>query len=249
MAHDTANPSGAVALITGAARRLGAETARTLHAAGLNVVVHYQRSAVEADALVQTLNRQRPDSALALGADLHQQTARQKLVAEAAARWGRLDALINNASAFYPTPLAELTEAQWAELAGSNLTAPLFLAQAAAPHLAKTGGCIINMLDANLARPLRDHPAYLAAKAGLAMLTRALARDLAPAVRVNGIAPGAILWPAAEPDATEKDAILRGIPLARLGAPADIAGAIRFLVCDAPYITGQILAVDGGRSL
>lgn len=249
MAHDTANSSGAVALITGAARRLGAETARALHAAGLNVVVHYQRSAAEADALAQTLNRQRPDSALALPADLHRVSNCQKLIAETVARWGRLDALVNNASGFYPTPLAELTEAQWDDLSGSNLKAPLFLAQAAAPHLAKTGGCIINMVDANLARPLRDHPAYLAAKAGLAMLTRALAKDLAPAVRVNGIAPGAILWPAAEPGAEDKQAILAGIPLGRLGTPADIAGAIRFLVCDAPYITGQILAVDGGRSL
>ena len=236
------------ALITGAARRGGAEIATTLHAQGAGVAIHYRGSADQALTLVRQLNDRRPDSALAVQADLIQTSQLSGLIDTVTARSGRLDILINNASSFYPTPLATVTESQWADLIGTNLKAPLFLAQAALPHLKASRGVIINIVDIHAIRPLRDHTAYGAAKAGLAFLTRALARDLAPDIRVNGVAPGAILWPDGGVSDSMRDTVLRQIPLKRVGEPADIAGCVLYLVRDASYVTGQIIAVDGGRS-
>ncbi|WP_198411210.1 pteridine reductase [Marinimicrobium alkaliphilum] len=240
-----------VALITGSAKRLGAQTARTLHAAGYRIVLHYRHSANDAEQLAADLNRTRPDSAVALQADLNQSTDVEQLARAALAQWQRLDALINNASSFFPTPVGEATEAHWDDLINSNLKAPFFLAQALAPALRASGGTIVNMADIHADRPLSQHPIYCAAKAGNVMLTKSLARELAPEVRVNGIAPGAILWPESDADMSEdaKQGILHKVPLGREGHPDDIARTILFLVRDAPYITGQIIAVDGGRSL
>lgn len=247
---ETAIPlEGKWVLITGSGKRIGAAIAEKLHAAGANVVVHYFKSSAPADALVERLNAARPGSAMAAHADLRQQAALTSLVEDTAARAGRLDGLINNASSFYPTALGEITEAAWDDLIDSNLKAPLFLAQAALPHLRATQGCIVNMVDIHAQRPLRHHHVYGAAKAGLAMLTRSLARDLAPDIRVNGVAPGAILWPDDGMPEPLQQRIVRKIPLARPGAPEDIARTVLFLVRDAPYITGQIIAVDGGRSI
>lgn len=238
-----------VALVTGAARRIGATIARTLHEAGADVAIHYRGSAAEAQALVAELNASRPDSAAAFAADLVDVTAIEQLVAQVA-RWrSRLDLLVNNASSFYPTPAGTITEAQWDDLVGTNLKAPLFLAQAALPALRDSGGVIINIVDVHSTHPLRDHPVYGPAKAGLAMLTRSLAKDLAPDVRVNGVSPGAILWPENDMPDDTKAAILKQVPLARPGDPEDIAGTVLFLVRDATYVTGQIIAVDGGRSI
>jgi pteridine reductase len=240
---------GQWALITGAGKRIGACVARLLHAHGMNIAIHYRGSAVDADSLAAELNGARAESAITVQADLRDTAGLKVLVAEVVERAGRLDLLLNNASTFYPTPLAEVTEEHWDDLLGTNLKAPLFLSQAAAPHLEKSGGCIINIVDIHARRPLSNHPVYGPAKAGLAMLTRSLAKDLAPAVRVNGVSPGAILWPAdGMPEKTEQ-AIIRQVPLKRTGEPDDIAKAILFLVKDAPYITGQIIAVDGGRSI
>lgn len=236
-------------LITGAARRIGACIARELHMAGAAIAIHYRGSAADATALADELNAQRSGSALIVHADLLDTPRLAGLVAEVVAQTGRLDTLINNASTFYPTPLDELTEEHWDDLLGTNLKAPLFLAKAAAPHLREHHGLIINIVDIHAQRPLRNHPIYGPAKAGLAMLTRSLARDLAPVVRVNGIAPGAILWP--EDGMTDEVAqgIIRQVPLRRTGEPGDIARAVLFLAKDAPYVTGQIIAVDGGRSI
>jgi pteridine reductase len=245
----TPSLAGHWALITGAGKRIGASIAQTLHAAGANVAVHYFRSSDTADELVATLNAERVDSAFAVGADLRQSERLEQLITDTVARAGRLDVLINNASSFYPTELGSVTESDWDDLIGSNLKAPLFLAQAALPHLRRTGGTIINMIDIHARRPLRHHHVYGAAKAGLAMLTRSLARDLAPEIRVNGVAPGAILWPDDGMPDTIKAGIVKRIPLARAGEPDDIASTILFLVRDAPYVTGQIIAVDGGRSI
>jgi len=238
-----------VALVTGAARRIGAAIASALHAAGAHVAVHYRGSADDAARLVADLNARRPDSAAAFRADLLQTDAIPALVADVAGWHGRLDVLVNNASTFYPTPLGTITEAQWDDLVGSNLKVPLFLTQAAAPYLRSARGCIVNIVDIHAQRPLRRHLVYGPAKAGLAMLTRALARELAPDVRVNGISPGAILWPQADMNAATKSKILDRVPLARAGDPADIAGCVLYLVRDATYVTGQIIAVDGGRSI
>lgn len=240
--------AGKWALITGAARRVGAEIASTLHAQGAGVAIHYRGSADQALSLVRQLNDRRPDSALAVQADLMHTSELGRLIDTVTGHAGRLDILINNASSFYPTPLASVTEDQWADLIGTNLKAPLFLAQAALPHLKATRGVIINIVDIHAVRPLRDHTAYGAAKAGLAFLTRALARDLAPDIRVNGVAPGAILWPDGGVTDNMRDIVLRQIPLKRVGEPADIAGCVLYLVRDASYVTGQIIAVDGGRS-
>ncbi len=240
--------TGKWALITGAARRVGAEIASTLHAQGAGVAIHYRGSADHARTLVRQLNDRRPDSALAIQADLLQTDQLGGLVDTVVHHSGRLDILVNNASSFYPTPLASVTEAQWTDLIGTNLKAPLFLAQAALPHLKATHGVIINIVDIHAVRPLRDHTAYGAAKAGLAFLTRALARDLAPDIRVNGVAPGAILWPDGGVTDGMRDTVLRQIPLRRVGEPADIASCVLYLVRDASYVTGQIIAVDGGRS-
>ena len=246
----TNSPSltGKWALITGAARRVGAEIATTLHAQGAGVAIHYRGSAEQALTLVGQLNERRPKSALAVQADLLDTDQLSRLIDTVTSHSGRLDILINNASSFYPTPLASITENQWTDLIGTNLKAPLFMAQAALPHLKATRGVIINIVDIHAIRPLRDHTAYGAAKAGLAFLTRALARDLAPDIRVNGVAPGAILWPEGGVSDSMADTVLRQIPLKRLGEPADIAGCVLYLVRDATYVTGQIIAVDGGRS-
>lgn len=212
-------------------------------------MVHYFRSSDSADALAAQLNAARAGSAFTIGADIRQTELLEKFVADIVATTGRLDVLINNASSFFPTELGKVTESDWNDLVNSNLKAPLFLAQAALPHLRAARGTIINMIDIHARRPLRDHHVYGAAKAGLAMLTRSLARDLAPEIRVNGIAPGAILWPDDGMTDKVKQNIVAKIPLGRPGEPDDIATAILFLVQDAPYITGQILAVDGGRSI
>lgn len=240
---------GKWALITGAAKRVGATIARTLHAEGAGIAIHYRSSAAPAEALADELNAKRPGSAVLVSCDLLDNGCLTGMVAEVVGRTGRLDVLVNNASSFYPTALGTITEAQWEDLVGTNLRAPLFLSQAALPHLRAAQGSIVNLVDIHAVRPLRDHPVYGAAKAGLAMLTRSLARDLAPDVRVNGVAPGAVLWPENAMDDRARDSILRQIPMKRAGSPEDIAGCVLYLVRDAGYVTGQIIAVDGGRSV
>jgi pteridine reductase len=215
----------------------------------MNIVIHCRGSRDAAEVLAAELNSARPASAAVLQLDLSLTAELEQLVDDAIAFKGRLDALINNASSFYPTPVGQITEADWDDLMASNLKAPLFLSQAAAPHLAATRGCIVNMVDVHAFRPMRKHPLYCAAKAGLAMLTQSLARELGPEVRVNGIAPGAILWPAEAMNDATKASILERTALKRAGDPADIARAILFLVRDAGYITGHIIPVDGGRLL
>lgn len=239
-----------VVLITGAAKRVGAEIARTLHAAGANVVVHYRNSADVADALVAELNAQRAKSALARRQDLADSTHLPALIATVVDHFGRLDALVNNASSFYPTPIGRIDEAAWEDLMGSNLKGPLFLSQAAAPHLTAAQGCIVNITDIHAERPLKNYPLYCAAKAGLLGLTRALALELAPAVRVNAVAPGAIEWPESGSDfpPATRAAIIEHTLLKRVGSPADIAKTVKFLILDAPYLTGQVINVDGGRT-
>ena len=247
--NGSAGLEGRVALVTGAARRVGAEIATYLHAAGADVGIHYRHSADEAGRFVARLNEIRPDSARAFRADLLDTTAITALVGAMTDWRGGVDVLVNNASSFYPTPLGEISEADWEDLVGSNLKAPLFLSQAAAPSLRERRGTIVNIVDIHAQRPLRDHLVYGPAKAGLAMLTRALAKELAPEVRVNGVSPGAILWPEGDMSDETKASILEQVPLGRAGDPADIAGCVLYLVRDATYVTGQILAVDGGRSI
>lgn len=249
MAHDNAKLADKTALITGGSRRLGAAIARTLHGAGMNVIIHYHRSAQAAKDLATDLNRQRSNSAISLKADLLHTTALAPMIVEATTQWNRLDLLVNNASTFYPTPLAKATETQWDDLMGTNFKAPFFLSQAAAPQLRKSHGSIINMVDIHAQRPMHEYSIYCAAKAGLVMLTRALAGELGPDVRVNGIAPGAILWSERGIDETAKQKILARTALKRVGETADIAKAVLYLTRDAPYITGQIITVDGGRSI
>lgn len=234
-----------VALVTGAGRRVGARIARELHAAGMSVAVHCHRSREGAERLREAFEGARPGSATVVAADLLESGAAEAVVAAAEERWGRLDVLVNNASTFYPTPVGDVTEAEWRDLVGSNLAAPFFLAQAAAPLLRAARGCIVNIADVYGHRPLAGHPVYSAAKAGLVMLTRALALELGPEVRVNSISPGAVLWP--ENEDPERRRIIDAIALKRSGDPGDIARAALFLVRDAPYVTGQDLAVDGGR--
>jgi pteridine reductase len=236
-------------LITGGARRVGAAVVRALHAAGANLVVHYRSSQEDAIALARELNERRSGSVVVQAADLLEPTTPQDLVARALSAFGRLDVLINNASSFYATPVGTITSADWDDLMGSNLKAPLFLSQAAAPALRERGGLIVNLVDIHGLRPLKGHPVYCAAKAGLAMLTRSLARELGPAIRVNGIAPGPVLWPEGNLDETLKQEIIEKTALKRYGTPEDIARTVLFLAKDAPYITGQIIAVDGGRSI
>ncbi|GAA5175306.1 pteridine reductase [Niveibacterium umoris] len=238
-----------VVLVTGAARRVGASIARTLHAAGCSVAIHHRGSLADAENLACELEALRAGSTLLLQADLLDAAALPALVARVVARFGRLDGLVNNASSFFPTAIGEIGEAAWADLTGTNLKAPLFLSQAAAPHLRAAGGAIVNIVDVHAERPLAGYPVYSAAKAGLQGLTRALAIELAPQVRVNGVAPGAIEWPEdGQFPPGEREAIVRHTLLKRTGSPQDIAGAVRFLLLEAPYVTGQILAVDGGRS-
>jgi pteridine reductase len=241
--------NGKTVLITGGARRVGACIARTLHAAGANVVIHYRGSAAEAKGLVKELNAARTHSAALVQADLLDLESHEALVTAAVKAFGQLDVLVNNASSFYPTPVGEITEAHWNDLLGTNLRAPLFLSQAAAPELKRTQGLILNLIDIHALRPLRRHTVYSVAKAGLATLTRSLARELAPEVRVNGIAPGPVLWPEADLEPELKQEIMERTALKRMGTPDDVARAAVFFAQDAPYVTGQILAVDGGRSV
>lgn len=243
-----------VALVTGAARRLGAAIARRLHADGYDLALHYRSSAADMQALAGELESRRDGSVLTLQADLAEFDRLPELVAKTVGRFGRLDALVNNASGFQPTPLGTATPAQWDALFASNVRAPFFLAQAAAPHLVAARGAIVNMVDIYARRPLRGYSVYCMAKAALAMATRSLALDLAPDVRVNAIAPGAILW--AEDVAAKagdgdqrKAAMLARTPLARTGTPEEIAEAVRWLLRDATYCTGQVLRLDGGRLL
>lgn len=240
---------GRVALITGAARRLGAAMARGFHAKGANIGIHFHRSRQEAEQLMTEFNLARAGSAMAFGADLLDTASLAGLVAQVQAAFGRLDILVNNASSFYPTALGSVSAAQWEDLMGTNLRAPFFLAQAAAPALRAQAGLILNMIDIHAQRPLPGHAIYSSAKAGLAMMTRALARELGPEIRVNGIAPGPILWPDAGMDESLKAQIVSKTLLKRSGCPQDIVRAALFFAKDAPYVTGQILAVDGGRSV
>ncbi len=237
-----------VALITGAGRRIGATIARALHAEGIRVVLHYHRSDREARELQDELNRTREGSAVLIQCDLLEHNKHAALIHQAAEVWGRLDILVNNASTFYPTPIGRIREADWDDLLGTNLKAPLFLSQAAAPWLARHRGCIVNLTDIHAERPLKGHSVYCIAKAGLAMLTYSLARELGPDIRVNGIAPGAILWPEGLDDVT-RQRIISQTALKRHGSPEDIARAVVYLVRDGGFVSGQILTVDGGRSL
>jgi pteridine reductase len=238
---------GQVALITGGARRLGAAMARALHAVGANVVIHHLTSTRDAATLVGALNAIRPGSAIATQADLLDAERLPELVACAIQHFGRLDILINNASTFYATPVGEITPGQFNDLVGTNFRAPLFLAQAAAPQLRQRRGLILNMVDIHGMKPLQGYPAYSSAKAALIMLTRSLARELAPEVRVNGIAPGPVMWPA-DVDVAMQAQIIDKTLLKRSGEPEDIGKAAVYFASMAPYVTGQILAVDGGRS-
>jgi pteridine reductase len=247
----TTSLAGKTVLVTGGARRVGAEIVRHLHACGANVLIHCHRSGAEADELSAALEAERRGSSLVHSADLLDTDRLPELVAAAVTRFGSLDVLVNSASTFYPTPFGSITPAQWADLMGTNLKAPLFLAQAAAAQLRRSRGLLINIADIHGLRPLRDYSVYSAAKAGLIQLTRALARELAPEVRVNGIAPGPVMWPeaAAQLDAAHQQEIIERTLLKRAGSAADVARTVRFFAVDAPYITGQILAVDGGRSV
>lgn len=240
-----------VALVTGGAKRVGAAICRRLHAAGANVVVHYRASAAEARALESELAALRPGSVRLVQADLLKGGARADLVKAAVGAWGGLDALVNNASSFYPTALGEITEKAWDDLVGTNLKAPLFLSQSAARELRRARGAIVNIVDIHAEFPMKNHVVYTVAKGGLLALTRALARELGPEVRVNGIAPGTILWPENDTwqDEVARQRIINQTALKRIGEPDDIAKAVEFLICAAPYVTGQIIAVDGGRSV
>jgi pteridine reductase len=238
-------------LVTGAARRIGAAIARRLHGAGARVVLHCHRSRAEANALASELERARPGSARVVQGDLLDVPSLARIVDEAARAFGRLDGLVNNASSFYATPFGTIGELEWNDLMGSNLRAPLLISQAAAPKLREAKGAIVNIVDIHWERPLANFVVYTIAKAGLAGLTRSLALELGPDVRVNGVAPGAILWPedGKHFEAGEKQRIESQTPLARVGSPEDVAGAVKYLLFDAPFVTGQILAVDGGRTI
>lgn len=238
-----------VALITGSARRLGAAIARSLHAAGYDVAIHCHASRADADALAADLAAERADSTVVLQADLAAFDRLPELIAGTVGRFGRLDALVNNASAFFPTKVGQATPDQWDALFNANARAPFFLAQAAAPHLRASKGAIVNLVDIHAERPLRDHALYGMSKAALAHMTRALALELAPEIRVNAIAPGAILWPDAGKSDAAKQALIERTPLQRTGTPAEVADAVRWLLRDATYMTGQVLRLDGGRLL
>lgn len=242
---------GKVMLVTGGGKRVGAAICRRLHAAGATIALHYRASATEAQALQDELNEARPESAAAFSADLLDMAALQQMVRQVIARFGRLDALVNNASSFYATPLADVDEQQWHDLLGTNLRAPLFLAQAAADELRRRHGCIVNIVDIHAERPMHGHLLYSVAKAGLVALTRGLAQEMAPQVRVNAVAPGVILWPenGEWEDSLQQRKIVAHTLLKREGEPDDIAKTVAFLIKDAPYITGQVIAVDGGRSI
>jgi pteridine reductase len=239
--------AGKVVLITGGAHRIGARLVRHLHAAGMNIVLHYRSSEKYAHALQSELQAQRPDSVVLVRGDLTNIGVLTNLVYETVEAFGRLDVLINNASVFYPTPVGEASEKEWDDLMGTNLKAPFFLSQAAYPALKKASGCIVNIADIYGDRPLKNYPIYSTAKAGLIMLTQSLARELGPDVRVNAIAPGVILWPENDMDDMTKQRLINSTPLKRSGDPDDIAHTVSFLIGDAGFITGQVIAVDGGR--
>jgi pteridine reductase len=238
-----------VALITGAARRVGRAIARQLHAAGYDLALHYRGSRQDAEQLAAELGARRDQSVLLLSCDLANTAELPKLVLRTVQHYGRLDALVNNASTFHPTPIGEASEAQWDGLFASNAKAPFFLAQAAAPHLRAARGAIVNLVDVYAERPLARHTIYCMAKAANAMLVKSLARELGPEVRVNGVAPGAVMWPEAGKSPAEQQDLLARTALRRAGSAEDVAGAVLFLLRDAGYVTGQILAVDGGRLL
>lgn len=238
-----------VIMITGAAHRVGAQIARTLHAQGARLVLHYNRSESAAQALKADLETERADSVALVQGDLLNIAALPAIIRQAERQWKRLDALINNASTFYPTTIGSITETQWEDLMGTNIKAPLFLSQAAAPLLQASRGCIVNIVDIHADRPLKAYPVYSIAKAGLVMLTKSLARELGPHVRVNAVAPGAILWPEHGLDDETRHQIISQTALKRQGSPDDIAKAVSFLIKDADYTSGHVLTVDGGRSL
>lgn len=237
------------ALITGGARRIGKEIAETLHDAGYNIMIHYRSSAGAAQRLVDKLNSIRPGSAAATSFDLLDLESIPKIIDATIEQFGQLSVLVNNASTFYPSPIELINDEFWNDLMGSNLKAPAFLVKSATPHLRESGGSIVNIIDIYAQKPLSNHPIYCAAKAGLEMLTKSLARDLAPEIRVNGVSPGAILWPEQGNSAISQAELIERVPLRRMGTPNDIAVTVKFLVQDAGYITGQIIAVDGGRSI
>ena len=237
------------ALVTGAAARIGAEISRKLHQRGCDVLIHYNSSDSAALKLADELNRERAESAFTAQADLSSPKGLERLASETKKRFEGLDILVNNASRFYPTAMGQTKAWQWDDLLNSNLRGPYFLVQELLGDLRTAGGCVVNIVDIHAERPMPGHAVYCMSKAGLAMMTQALAQELGPAVRVNGVSPGAILWPANQPEQEQKQAILERVVLDRVGDPSDIASAVAYLALDAPYVTGQILAVDGGRSL
>ena len=236
-------------LITGAAKRIGATCARLLHDQGCNIVLHYRSSTQDVLQLFNELNQKRPDSVKLIKADLLNMDELMALANEAKSAWGALDVLVNNASAFYPQTMGEVSEQEWDELLGSNLKAPFFLSKALSSTLASQKGCIINIIDIHAERGLKGYPVYSIAKAGLAAMTKVLAKELGPDIRVNGVSPGAVLWPENDLSEQDKAEILQRVALKCNGKPEDIAKAVRFLIEDANYITGQIISVDGGRTL
>ena len=238
-----------VALVTGAARRVGATVARVLHRRGLDVAVHYRASHDDAQALARSLDRERPGAVATFGCDLLDPGAPGRLVAGVVARFGSVDVLVNNASSFYPTPMDTATEAEFDDLVGTNLKAPFFVSRAAAPFLAARRGAIVNLADIHGRNPVAGYPVYCSAKAGLIMLTRALALELAPAVRVNAVAPGIALWPEGDGDMRAREAAERRVPLGRAGSAEEVADTVAWLALDAPYTTGEVIAVDGGRGI
>jgi len=238
-----------VALITGGSRRIGATTARMLHGRGMRIVIHYRSSATEAESLRAELCEKRADSVLLIRGDLAEVAKVKNLIREVAHEMGQLDALVNNASVFFPTPIKSATEDHWQDIMDINLKAPFFLCQAAAPYLKKSQGSIVNITDIYAERPLSDHPIYNAAKAGLLSLTRSLSRDLGPEIRVNAVAPGAIMWPESDMDELSKQRMISRTPLKTVGNPEEIAKAVRFLIEEAHFVTGQVINVDGGRTV
>lgn len=242
--------SDKVVLVTGGAKRVGAAIARELHRTGARLMLHYNSGQAEAQALQAELNALRAESTATVQADLNRVADLPALIETVIARFGRLDGLVNNASTFYPTPMGEIAEGHWDDLMGVNVRGPLFLSQAAAPYLKRTGGCIVNITDIHAERPLRHYSVYSAAKAALLGVTRALALELGPHVRVNAVAPGPVLWPENDAfDESTRERIVSHTLLKRAGEPEDVARAVSFLIADAPYVTGQVIAVDGGRSI
>ena len=249
MRYYVAMKSNKTALVTGAAARIGASVVRNLHNRGCDIILHYHSSREAADALKESLNAERPESAITVSADLSTEDGINSLVSTVKSQCDGLDVLVNNASRFYPTRTGETTQSQWDDLLNSNLKGPFFLVQGLVDELRQAGGSVINLVDIHAERPMKNHTVYCISKAGLVMMTRALASELGPEIRVNGVAPGAIMWPEQEPTDAVKKTILDRTALGTIGDPSDIAGAVEYLALDAPYVTGQILAVDGGRTL